>query len=139
MSVFKKIISREIYANIVYEDDLVIAFLDISQTTKGHTLVVPKEAYKNIFELNDDISAHLFKIVVKLSKAIKKAFNPDGLNIINNNGVVAGQSVFHYHIHILPRYKDDDFIMRGVDHSKDYKKEDLIKIKESIIKAQQQT
>lgn len=136
MSVFTKIIKREIASNIVYEDDLVIAFLDISQTTKGHTLVVPKEAHENIFELNSDIAGHLFKVVVKLSKAIKKAFNPDGLNIINNNGFVAGQRVFHYHIHILPRYKDDDYIIRGVDHSKDYTEQDLIKIKELIIKAQ---
>src|SRR5690554_371986 len=136
MSVFTKIIKREIPSNIVYEDDLVIAFLDISQTTKGHTLVVPKKTYENIYELNNDIAMHLFKVVVKLSQAIKKALNPDGLNIVNNNGVTAGQSVFHYHIHIIPRYKDDDYIIRGVDHSKDYTSRDLSNLKDLIIKAQ---
>ncbi len=136
MTVFEMIINRKIPANIVYEDDLCIAFLDISQVTKGHTLVVPKKLYVNIFELDDEISAHLYKVTVKLSKAIKKALNPDGLNIVNNNGVSAGQSVFHYHIHIIPRYDGDDYTMLGVDHSKEYTKEDLINIRESIIKAQ---
>lgn len=136
MSIFTKIINKEIPANIVYEDNLVIAFLDISQATKGHTLVVPKKEYKNIYELDDVISAHLFKVVVMLSKAIKKALNPDGLNVVNNNEVAAGQSVFHYHIHILPRYTGDDYTMIGVNHSDNYTKEDLLNLKELIIKAQ---
>lgn len=89
MTIFEMIINRKIPANIVYEDDLCIAFLDISQVTKGHTLVVPKKLYVNIFELDDEISAHLYKVTVKLSKAIKKALNPDGLNIVNNNEVSA--------------------------------------------------
>lgn len=107
-TIFTKIIKREMPANIIYEDDLVIAFLDISQVTLGHTLVVTKREYENIFELDDKISAHLYKVVVKLSKAINKAFNPSGLNILNNNGQVAGQTVFHYHIHIIPRYNESD-------------------------------
>ncbi len=107
-TIFTKIIKREMPANIIYEDDLVIAFLDISQATLGHTLVVTKREYENIFELDDKISAHLYKVVVKLSKAINKAFNPSGLNILNNNGQVAGQTVFHYHIHIIPRYNESD-------------------------------
>lgn len=136
MTIFQKIIERQIPSNIVYEDDLCIAFLDISQATKGHTLVVPKKLYENIFELDDEVSAHLYKVTVKLSKAIKKALNPDGLNIVNNNGISAGQSVFHYHIHIIPRYIGDDYTMLGVDHSKEYTSDDLALIKESIIKAQ---
>ena len=107
-TIFTKIIKREIPANIIYEDDLVIAFLDISQATLGHTLVVTKHEYENIFELDDKISAHLYKVVVKLSKAINKALKPSGLNILNNNGSIAGQSVFHYHIHIIPRYNEND-------------------------------
>lgn len=136
MSIFTKIINREIKSNIVYEDDLVIAFLDISQATKGHTLVVPKVKHENIYSLDDEIGAHLYKVVIKLSKAIKKALNPDGLNIVNNNGIAAGQSVFHYHIHIIPRYLNDDYKMIGVDHSKDYSNEDLKNLKDLIIKAQ---
>lgn len=136
MSIFKKIINREIKSNIVYEDDLVIAFLDISQVTKGHTLVVPKKAYKNIYELDDEIAASLYQVVVKLSKAIKKALNPLGLNIVNNNGEIAGQSVFHYHIHIIPRYLDDNFTIGWENNSKDYTSDDLANIKESILNAQ---
>lgn len=136
MSIFTKIINREIESNIIYEDDLVIAFLDISQATYGHTLVVPKKPYENIFELDDEIAGHLYKVVVKLSKAIKKALKPDGLNIVNNNGIAAGQSVFHYHIHILPRYEDDDYIMFGYNHFEDYTKEDMTKLKDLIIEAQ---
>lgn len=136
MNIFKKIINREIESNIVYEDDLVIAFLDISQVTKGHTLVVPKKAYENIFELDDEIAGSLYQVVVKLSKAIKKALNPAGLNIVNNNGEIAGQSVFHYHIHIIPRYLDDNFTINWKNNSSNYTNDDLTTLKESIIKAQ---
>lgn len=136
MSIFKKIINREIESNIVYEDDLVIAFLDISQATKGHTLVVPKKLYKNIFELDDEIAGSLYQVVVKLSKAIKKAFNPAGINIVNNNGEIAGQSVFHYHIHIVPRYLDDNFKIKWENNSNSYTNDDLKNIKKAIIKAQ---
>lgn len=136
MTVFEKIIKREIPSYIVYEDDLVIAFLDISQVTKGHTLVVPKKPYINVFELDNKTAAHLFKVVVKVSKALKKAFNLEGLNIVNNNGKLAGQAVFHYHIHLIPRYPNDDYLMRGVDHNSEYTKEDFLRIKELIINAQ---
>lgn len=103
-TIFTKIINREIPAKIIYEDDLVIAFLDISQFTLGHTLVVPKKEYQNIYELDEKISNHLFSVVVKVAKAIKTSLNPNGINLLNNNEVTAGQSVFHYHIHIIPRY-----------------------------------
>ncbi|MGI6360082.1 MAG: HIT family protein [Acholeplasmatales bacterium] len=136
MTIFEKIIKREIPSYIVYEDDLVIAFLDISQATKGHTLVVPKKAFVSVFELDDKTAAHLFKVVVKVSKALKKAFNLEGLNIVNNNGKLAGQAVFHYHIHLIPRYPNDDYYIRGVDHNNEYSKENFLKIKELIINAQ---
>lgn len=135
MSIFLKIINREIPANIVYEDEFVIAFLDISQLTKGHTLVVPKKRYENIFELNDKIAAHLSKAVINIAKALKKAFQPDGLNIVNNNGKAAGQEVFHYHVHLIPRYSGDDFILKGVNHGNEYDLDDFKTLKEEIIKA----
>ncbi|MGI6782411.1 MAG: HIT family protein [Acholeplasmataceae bacterium] len=111
-TIFTKIIEREIPAHIVYEDDLVIAFLDISQATPGHTLVVTKKEYKNIFELDPEISNHIFKVVVKLAKAIKTSLKPKGLNILNNNEPIAGQTVFHYHIHLIPRYNEDDITIQ---------------------------
>ncbi|HHT55317.1 MAG TPA: HIT family protein [Acholeplasma sp.] len=109
MTVFEMIIARKIPSHIVYEDDLIIAFLDISQATKGHTLVVPKKPYENIFDIPEDLLKHLIGVVKKLSPAIKNAFNATGINIVNNNGKDAGQTVFHYHFHIVPRYENDNF------------------------------
>lgn len=136
MTIFQKIINRELNAYIVYEDDLVIAFLDISQVTKGHTLVVPKEPFENVYELDEKTAGHLFKVVVKVSKALKKAFNLEGLNIVNNNGKIAGQAVFHYHIHLIPRYVNDDYRIKGIDHNREYSHEDFLHLKARIVNAQ---
>jgi histidine triad (HIT) family protein len=110
-SVFSKIIAKEIPAQFVYEDDLVVAFLDIAQATKGHTLVVTKKEFTDIHDVPEDLAAHLFKVVAKLSKGIKTAFRANGINILGNNGAAAGQTVFHFHIHILPRYNEYDEIV----------------------------
>ena len=107
-SIFSKIIAKEIPAHFVYEDDLVVAFLDISQATKGHTLVVPKAEYKDIFSVPEDLAAHTFKVAVRIANALKVAFEPKGLNVISNNGETSGQTVFHFHLHLLPRYERDD-------------------------------
>jgi len=123
-SIFTRIIEREIPAYIVYEDDLVIAFLDISQATKGHTLVVPKKAYENLYEMPDELASHVMKISIKLAKAIQKAFKPAGLNLLNNNGEIAGQSVFHFHMHLIPRYENDGVSMRFSNHMNDLNPED---------------
>lgn len=123
-SIFTRIIEREIPAYIVYEDDLVIAFLDISQATKGHTLVVPKKAYENLYEMPDELASHVMIISIKLAKAIQKAFNPAGLNLLNNNGEIAGQSVFHFHMHLIPRYENDGVSMRFSNHMNDLNPED---------------
>lgn len=107
-SIFSKIIAKEIPAHFVYEDDSVVAFLDISQATKGHTLVVPKAFYKDIFSVPEDLAAHVFEVAVKVSNALKKAFEPEGINILSNNGETSGQTVFHFHLHLIPRYEKDD-------------------------------
>ncbi|MDX9690859.1 MAG: HIT family protein [Acholeplasmataceae bacterium] len=107
-TIFSKIIRKEIPAHIVYEDDLVVAFLDISQATKGHTLVVPREPFQNIFEMPEDLAAHVFKVATKLSTGIKSAFQAIGMNILSNNGEIAGQTVFHFHLHLIPRYEKDE-------------------------------
>lgn len=103
-TVFTKIIQRKIPSYILYEDDIVIAFLDISQATKGHTLVVTKKEYKTIVEVPIDIFKHLFEIVHKISQTLIKTFNCQGINLINNNGIISGQTIFHYHVHLLPRF-----------------------------------
>ncbi|HDB3655138.1 TPA: HIT family protein [Staphylococcus aureus] len=106
-TIFGKILTGEIPSFKVYEDDYVYAFLDISQVTKGHTLLIPKKASANIFETDEETMKHIGAALPKVANAIKRAFNPDGLNIIQNNGEFADQSVFHIHIHLIPRYEND--------------------------------
>nr|WP_310255555.1 HIT family protein [Fictibacillus barbaricus] len=106
--IFCKIVAGDIPAYKVYEDENVLAFLDISQVTKGHTLIVPKDHAKDIYELPEETAAKLFSVVPKIASGIKQTFNPIGLNLLNNNGEAAGQSVFHYHMHFIPRYGTGD-------------------------------
>ncbi|PKK87871.1 MAG: diadenosine tetraphosphate hydrolase, partial [Tenericutes bacterium HGW-Tenericutes-7] len=107
-TIFEKIIAREIPAHIVYEDEKTIAFLDISQATKGHTLVVPKKAYPNIYEMDTNILKEVIAVTQKIAVAVKDAFHASGVNILSNNDEIAGQTVFHFHFHVIPRYTKDD-------------------------------
>ncbi|MCM3004759.1 HIT family protein [Priestia koreensis] len=106
--IFCKIINGDIPASKVFENEHVIAFLDISQVTKGHTLVIPKIHKKDVYELTPEIARNVFEVVPSIAQAIKKTYNPIGLNTLNNNGEKAGQSVFHYHMHLIPRYGEGD-------------------------------
>ena len=99
--IFCKIISGEIPSSKVYEDDKVLAFLDISQATKGHTLVIPKEHVRNILEMSAETAETVFSRVPKIARAVQKATKAIGMNILNNNEEVAGQTVFHAHIHLV--------------------------------------
>ncbi len=123
-TIFEKIIAREIPAHIVYEDDLAIAFLDISQATKGHTLIVPKSAYPNLYEMPDALAGHIMGVAIKVANAIKRAFEPEGLNLLSNTGTIAGQSVFHFHIHLIPRYEKDDIGLSFTFHQDELTVED---------------
>lgn len=116
--VFDKIIDGEIPSYKVYEDDDVLAFLDLTQATPGHTLVVPKKHVANIYEYDDELAVCVLGILPKIARAIKASDDKIiGLNIINNNGEAAGQSVFHSHFHLVPRYIDDKFDIPVVDNS----------------------
>lgn len=131
--IFCKIINGEIPCAKVYEDEHVLAFMDIMQVTKGHTLVIPKVHKENVFELTPDLAKNFFESVTKVAGAVKKQLNPKGLNLINNNGKEAGQTVFHYHMHIVPRYgKDDGLGIVWKSHQSDYTAEDLAKLAETI-------
>lgn len=135
--IFCKIIRNEIPNVTVYEDDVVKAFLDITQVTPGHTLIVPKKHVPDIFAYDTELAAAVFERVPKIARAIK-ASNPaiKGMNILNNNGKVAYQSVFHSHIHLIPRYSDqDDFGMHFGDHSAQY---DTSKLEEVAAKIRTQ-
>lgn len=134
MPIFEKIINQEIPAYIVYEDDLVIAFLDILQSTKGHTLVVPKKKYVDIFDIDEDVLAHLIKVTKKLAIKIKDVFDAKGVNLVNNNGKAAFQSVFHYHMHIIPRYENDNFDISFENNTKNMTDEEYKK-RAALIKA----
>ena len=98
-----------------------MAFLDISQVTKGHTLVIPKVHKENLYELTPEIARNLYEVVPSIANALKKEFEPIGLNSINNNGADAGQSVFHFHLHLIPRYgKGDGFGAVWKNNQSDY-------------------
>jgi len=111
MCIFCKIINKEIPAHILYEDDDFIVILDIIQTTKGHTLVIPKRHSENIFELDQNTVSNIFPLVQKIAVRLKERLPLNGLNILNNNGEKAGQTVMHYHIHLIPRYSNDNFVI----------------------------
>lgn len=106
-TIFSKIINGDIPSFKVYENDYVYAFLDISQLSKGHTLLIPKKPSANIYETDAETMKHIGEALPIVANAIKEAFNPDGLNIVQNNGEYASQSVFHIHFHLIPRYKND--------------------------------
>ncbi|HKL47673.1 MAG TPA: HIT family protein [Candidatus Izemoplasmatales bacterium] len=129
--IFCKIIKGDIPSYKVYEDKHIVAFLDISQLTKGHTLVLPKNHVKNIYELDEETASRIFKAVPKIARALKRQFNPIGMNIINNADKPL-QSVFHFHIHFIPRYENDDLTVDMVNHSEDYSKETLQTMAQSI-------
>ena len=131
--IFCKIIQGEIPSAKVYEDEEIYAFLDISQVTKGHTLIIPKKHVENIYETNEESASSLFARVPKIANALKKAYQPAGINILNNNGKAAGQTVFHIHIHLIPRYDESDgYDAKWVTNNEAYTPEDLAEIAQKI-------
>ncbi|MGE6261004.1 HIT family protein [Heyndrickxia sporothermodurans] len=133
--IFCKIVNGEIPSAKVFENEHVVAFLDISQVTKGHTLVIPKIHKENVFELTPEIAANLFEVVPQIANALKQEFNPIGMNLVNNNGEHAGQSVFHFHLHLIPRYgKGDGFGAVWKNNQSEYTQEDLKMLATAISK-----
>jgi len=129
--IFLKVINREIPAEIVYEDDDFIAILDINPVNPGHTLLISKEAYVNIFDMPEKLLEKIGPLLKKLSVAIIKATKAKGLNIGMNNGEIAGQAIAHAHLHIMPRIKGDGHkLWRG----KPYKEGEAKKVAEKIKK-----
>jgi len=104
--IFCKIIKGEIPSYTVYEDDIVKVFMDINPSADGHMLIIPKEHYKNLEDIDEDTLSHIVKISKKMYKLLKEKLNIDGLTITQNNEY--GQEVKHYHMHLTPRYKNDN-------------------------------
>ncbi len=106
--IFCKIIAGEIPSTTVYEDENFKAILDVNPAARGHVIILPKKHAANIFELEEDDAAKIFPVAAKIATALKKTYQCDGVNVLQNNGEAAGQTVFHLHVHVIPRYKGDD-------------------------------
>ncbi|MES2843053.1 MAG: HIT family protein [Pseudomonadota bacterium] len=106
-SVFTRIARREIPAAIVFEDDLVIAFMDAGQVSPGHVLVATRRQVETLMELDEAEAAHLFAIATRVAKAVQSAFSPAGMTLLQTNKPEGWQTVPHVHVHVLPRHADD--------------------------------
>ncbi len=107
--IFCKIVSGEISAEKVYEDEFTFAFLDINPNNFGHTLVLPKDHFRNIFDMPTEMLSPVYTTTQKIATALRN-IGAEGVNIISNNEPAAGQLVFHAHIHVIPRYANDGFV-----------------------------
>lgn len=105
--VFCKIVAKQIPATVVYEDEHSLAFMDLGQVNPGHVLVAAKAHLENVYALDDTQAAALFRSVARVARAVRAAFAPPGLSVYQANGKPAGQTVFHFHIHLVPRHDDD--------------------------------
>ena len=130
--IFCKIANGQIPSNTLYEDKDFRVIMDISPVSKGHSLIIPKSHYENLFELPEKLLASASIVAKKVGVNIKEKLNADGINIIQNNGTVAGQSVFHYHVHIVPRYINEEhnlFNWEPIDEGEEERKKVFKKIK----------
>lgn len=105
--IFCKLANGVFETNKIYEDDDFTVILDAAPATKGHALILPKEHYANICELEEETAGRAFKLAKKLAAHMTDKLKCDGFNIVQNNGEAAGQTVFHFHMHLIPRYKGD--------------------------------
>jgi histidine triad (HIT) family protein len=105
--VFCKIVAKQIPANVVYEDEHTIAFMDIGAVNPGHMLVACKRHVENVFGLDDALAAAVMRTTARVARALKGAFAPEGVNLFQANGAAAEQTVFHFHVHVLPRRTGD--------------------------------
>lgn len=109
--IFCKIANGEIPAAALYEDDDFCVILDLGPASRGHVLILPKQHYKDVCELDDSIAAKVLPLAGRIGGAMKAALGCDGFNLVQNNGSAAGQTVNHFHVHIIPRYKDGPTIV----------------------------
>lgn len=105
--IFCAIAEGKIPSAKVYEDKHVFAFMDIAPATPGHLVIIPKQHYRNIFDLPTEVGSKIMETAIPLATAIREALNPDGLNLIQNNEPAGFQTVFHFHLHLIPRWEAD--------------------------------
>jgi histidine triad (HIT) family protein len=109
-SIFSRIVSGEIPALKVYEDQETLAFMDINPASRGHALVISKDEHPDLFAIPPETLAAIGRTVRLVALALRDVLKPDGMNIIQNNGSAAGQTVFHFHVHIIPRWEGDNAV-----------------------------
>ena len=105
--IFCKILADEIPSTVVYEDDLFRAILDVNPAARGHIIILPKNHAANLFELPDEEASKILIVAKKIAKAVMETYHCDGINILQNNGEASGQTVFHLHVHVIPRFEGD--------------------------------
>ncbi|MBS5794194.1 MAG: HIT family protein [Clostridiales bacterium] len=120
--IFCKILNGDIPSNKVFENDNFIAILDAFPANEGHTLVIPKKHFENIFEIDEEVLKEGYAIAKRIASSIKKSLNIENINILQNNGVLAGQTVNHFHIHVIPRLENDTVVMKSTPISIDNEK-----------------
>lgn len=106
--IFCKIANGEIPSATIYEDEDFRVILDLSPASKGHALILPKEHYANLFELDDEVASKVLPVAKQVVTKMKEVLNCDGYNLVQNNGESAGQTVNHFHLHLIPRYEGDN-------------------------------
>ena len=109
--IFCKLANGEIPTATLYEDEDFRVILDARPAAKGHALIIPKEHYANLYELDDELAAKVLVLAKKMITKLTEILGCDGYNIVQNNGEAAGQTVFHFHLHMIPRYKDDSVVL----------------------------
>lgn len=132
--IFCKIAAGEIPSRKLYEDDDVIVIMDLSPTSKGHSLIIPKEHCTNIYDIDEDVAAKVMRVAKRLAIKMTDALGCDGFNLLQNNGETAGQTMFHFHMHLIPRYKDADNNMLKFT-SVSLSDEEMDALRDQIVKA----
>lgn len=130
--IFCKIVNGEIPSRKLYEDDNFIVIMDLSPASKGHSLVIPKEHYANIYEMPEALCGEAMKVAKKMAVKMTNALQADGFNIMQNNNEIAGQTVFHFHMHLIPRYNGEEACITM--KAKQATSEELDETKDTILK-----
>ena len=125
--IFCKIANGEIPSATLYEDEDFRVILDLGPASKGHGLILPKQHYANIYEIDETVAAKAFVLAKKMAGKMTKALNCDGFNVVQNNGTAAGQTVFHFHMHLIPRYEgEEDFLKWNQGTLTDEMRDDIL-------------
>lgn len=126
--VFCKIVAGQLPCSNVFEDELILAFLDIAPLNPGHTLIIPKEHHTSITTLPVDVAAHMMEVAPRIACAMMRATEADGFNLMLSNGACAGQVVPHVHLHVVPRFPDDGIVLptRTREYESDTHRDDIL-------------